>query len=134
SCAVKLNAAKAATRTVRILRFKLFPSKPESVPQAAERPGPGAGGRGANKACRQRPASPLWRSVNVVDDLTGEVLRNPPQLLIGNHAAQALRDSCDARHFPGRTHRLSARRSDVLCFSSRAYHRQFKNTRTGSAP
>ena len=32
-------------------------------------------------------------------DLAGEILRNPPQLLFGDQAAEALHDSRDARHF-----------------------------------
>jgi len=55
----------------------------------------------------------VWASVNVVVDLAGEVLRKPPQLLLGYHPAQALHDSRDARQFwlfPGcaRPRRLTA--------------------------
>jgi hypothetical protein len=50
-----------------------------------------------------------------VVDLAREILRNPTQLLIGNHAAQALHDSRDAGHFPGRT--AGFRADDVALFA-----------------
>jgi hypothetical protein len=76
----------------------------------------------ASKACRQRPASPFWCSVNVVVDLAGKILRKLLQLPIGYHPTQALRDWRDAWHFSRRPAPLPVGRRGGLCLSRGACH------------
>src|ERR1022692_2787953 len=67
-------------------------------------------------------ASPFRRSIDVVVDLAGEVLRYLPQFFSGDHAAKALRDPHDPWRFVGRSRRPAAGRYGALCFSGRACH------------
>ena len=81
------------------------------------------GGRSrSNKACPQRPASLLRRSVHVMINLAGEIFRYGLQLAFGNHASQPLRNPGDARNGlrpPGRT---SSRSRDAVLLSARGGH------------
>jgi len=83
----------------------------------------------ANRECRQRPASPLRRSVNVVVDLAREVLGNAPQFVFRDHASQAVRDSGDARDSSRRAHGPRGSGRPTFRFLCRASHTQFKNNK-----